>query len=193
MAFAHTPRCALPCCASKNTKSVLPAQRSNAQLSVCVNATTEIHRVTISRIATYRTAQRGVGPMRERPITRRVLVLYSGQLVASQFSSVRFGGCEPALTLRFDDVGIKGLIWCPTHTALRVTPVYVSLSSFFLIFRPHHTHAMQPFPTYVARIVTCVSVCLPCWARWRVVQKRMKRSRCCSGIRLVCPNEPCIR
>jgi len=35
--FAHTPRCALLSCASKNTRSVLPAQRNSAQLGGRVN------------------------------------------------------------------------------------------------------------------------------------------------------------
>jgi len=58
-------RCALLRCAGKMLLVFLLAKHSNVQCSVCVNATTEIHRVTIFRAATHRAAQW----MCERPLT----------------------------------------------------------------------------------------------------------------------------
>jgi len=56
--FRHALRCALLRCANKNTRNVLPAQRSNEHRSVCVNCTLCFYYRATHRAAARRAAAR---------------------------------------------------------------------------------------------------------------------------------------
>jgi len=62
-----------------NVSCALLAQRSNAQRSVCVNTTIEIHRVIVSRAAARSACMNGPSPLL---ITMKVKSIVGGVLIS---------------------------------------------------------------------------------------------------------------